>query len=114
MVVTGKQQGLTDQPNQRKQVEKLVWLVRKGDAASLSRLRIELKKSRRELSEALGVSEKLLGRWERGEGKPSKQQLIAWRLALSRYVDDIICELLGMKNMEVVTHFWELMWKLAE
>lgn len=110
----GKQQKLADPSDQRKRVEKLVWLVKKGDAASLRHLRIELKKSRRELAGALKISEKLLARWERGEAKPSKQQLITWRLALSRYIDDMICELLSIKNMEVVTQFWELMWKLAE
>jgi len=109
-----KKQNLADPVDRRKRVEKLVWLVKKGDAASLKHLRTELKKSRRELAGALKISERLLGRWERGEVKPSKKQLITWRLFLSRYIDDVICELLGIKNMEVVTHFWELMWKLAE
>lgn len=109
-----KGQGLAEPAGQRRRVEKLVWLVKKGDAPSLSRLRIELNKSRAELAGALGISEKLLARWERGEERPLKPQLIAWRLALSRYIDDMICELLNIKNMEVVTQFWELMWKLAE
>jgi len=73
-----------------------------------------LGKSLRELSGALKISERALGRWERGEAKPFRQQLIAWRLSLNRYMDDAICELLGIKNMEVATHFWELMWKLSE
>ena len=58
-----KGQGLAEPAGQRRRVEKLVWLVKKGDAPSLSRLRIELNKSRAELAGALGISEKLLARY---------------------------------------------------
>ena len=96
------------------QVEHLVRLVKKGDASSLAQARQELGKTQKEIALQVGVSERQLGRWEKGEQQPSRTHYVLWKLRLSDYVDGLISGLLGTNNMDVITRFWELIWELID
>lgn len=95
-------------------VESLVRLVRRGDPASLTRLRQELGKTREEIAVRVGVPERQLRHWELGEQQPSNIQHASWKLRLSDYINDEISGLLGMEDGEIVTQFWEILWRLSD
>jgi len=96
------------------QVEYLMQLVKKGDSLSLTQLRQELGKTQMEIATKIGVSEHQLGKWEKGEQQPSGRYFAQWRLKLSYYVDDVISDFLGTEDVEIVTRYWELMWRLID
>ena len=93
-------------------VQDLIRLVKKGDSASLAELRNQLGKTRTEIADKVGVSEQKLKYWELGEQQPSSRFYSFWKLRLSDYVDKEISDLLRTKDAELVTQFWELMWRL--
>ena len=94
------------------QLEDLIRLVKKGDHASLTELRNHLGKTSKEIADKVGVSEQQLGRWELGEQQPSNKHYILWKIKLSDCIDEKISTLIGTSNPELVTHFWEILWRL--
>jgi DNA-binding XRE family transcriptional regulator len=96
------------------QLEDWIRLVKKGDPTSLMELRNQLGKTSREIADKLGVSEQQLCCWERGEQQPSGILHASWKLALSDYVDEEISTLINTGNPELVTHFWEILWRLND
>jgi transcriptional regulator with XRE-family HTH domain len=105
---------MLEQPSSIQQVEQLIRLVKKGDAASLTQLRLRLGRSQKDIALMVGVSEQQLRQWERGEEKPSKAQRAHWKVKLGECIDDPISDLLGTRDVEVNTRFWELIWRLTE
>ena len=106
--------GEQGKPNSVQQVERMVRLLKKGDASSLARIRQELGKPRQEVALKIGVSEQRLEQWEEGEKLPSGKHNTQWKLKLSYYVDEVISDLLGTENAEVNTQFLEVMWGLVD
>ena len=96
------------------QVEGLIRLVKKGDSASLAELRQQLGKTVEEMAERVGVYADEFMAWETGKKQPTDGRQAFWRLRLSDYVDDAIIGLLGTSDSELVTKFWEIMWRLNE
>ena len=96
------------------QLENLIRLVRKGDPVSLTELRNQLGKTRKEIAAKVGVSEHQLKCWELEEQQPSGKLHSFWKLRLNDYVDEEISALIGTKNAELVTHFWEILWRLND
>ena len=92
----------------------LIQLVRKGDRVSLTELREQLGKTREEIAKKVGVSEHQLGHWELGVQEPTGVYHIFWKLRLSDHIDNEIAVLLGTENTELITQFWEIMWRLNE
>jgi DNA-binding XRE family transcriptional regulator len=105
---------MLEQSNSMQQVEKLVRLVKRGDAASLTQLRLRLKRSQKDIALLVGVPEHQLRLWERGEEKPSKAQHARWKVKLGECIDGLISDLLGTHDAEVNTRFWQLIWRLTE
>jgi hypothetical protein len=62
----------------------------------------------------VGVPAKLLASWENGKTEPEHRQLIAWRLKMGDLVDSVIANYLNTDNPELVTQFWELLWRLGD
>jgi transcriptional regulator with XRE-family HTH domain len=106
--------GMLEPPSSIQQVEQLIRLVKKGDAASLTQLRLRLDRSQKDIALLVGVSEYQLRRWERGEEKPSKAQHARWKVKLGECIDGPISDLLGTHDAEVNTRFWQLIWRLTE
>ena len=98
----------------RQQLEDLIRLVKKGDPASLTELRNQLGKTGKEIAEEVGVSEHQLKCWELGEQQPSSKHYTRWKIKLSDYIDEEISLLIGTENPELVTHFWEILWRLND
>jgi transcriptional regulator with XRE-family HTH domain len=105
---------MLEPPNSMQQVEQLIRLVKNGDATSLTQLRLKLGRSQKDIALMVGVSEYQLRRWERGEEKPSKAQHTRWKVKLGECIDGSISDLLGSRDAEVNTQFWELIWRLTE
>ena len=95
-------------------ISDLVQLVRKGDSVSLTELRNQLGKTTDEVAAKIGVSERQLKSWELGEEQPSGILHSAWKLRLSDYVDEEISMLISTDNPELVTNFWEILWRLHD
>ena len=95
-------------------ISDLVRLVRKGDSVSLTELRNQLGKTTDEVAAKIGVSERQLKSWELGEEQPSGILHSAWKLRLSDYVDEEISMLISTDNPELVTNFWEILWRLHD
>ena len=95
-----------------REVEELIWLVRQGDAQSLTQLRHRLGRTGKELADLVGVSEEQLEKWEGGDEEPSSLHHAFWKLKLSDYVDEEVSRLLHTDNREVINQFWELIWRL--
>ena len=95
-------------------ISDLIKLVKKGDSASLTELRNQLGKTSEEIAEKVGVSEQQLIYWESGEQQPSGILHSSWKLRLSDYIDEKISTLLDTENPELVTHFWEILWRLND
>lgn len=95
-------------------VENQVRLIKKADHSSLTKLRGQLGKTRKEIAEKVGVSEHQLEYWELGKLQPSCTQHSLWKLRLSDYIDEEISALIGTKNTELVTHFLEILWRLND
>lgn len=92
----------------------LIQLVRKGDHESLAKVREQLGKTREEIAKKVGVSERQLGHWEQGVQEPSSVYHVFWKLRLSDHIDNEIAMLLGTENAELITQFWEIMWRLND
>ena len=92
----------------------LIRLVKKGDSASLTELRSQLGKTREEIAEKVGVSEQQLKYWESGKQQPSGIVHSSWKLRLSDYIDEEISALINTDNPKLVTHFWEILWRLDD
>jgi len=95
-------------------ISDLVRLVRKEDSVSLTELRNQLEKTTDEVAAKIGVSERQLKSWELGEEQPSGILHSAWKLRLSDYVDEEISMLISTDNPELVTNFWEILWRLHD
>lgn len=95
-------------------IEYAVGLVRKGDHSSLAILRQKLGIPAGELSISLGISEAALNGWESGVEKAASNQMIAWRLKMGDILDDRISSYLKTTNKELITQFWEIMWRLND
>lgn len=95
-------------------ISDLVRLVRKEDSVSLTELRNQLGKTTDEVAAKIGVSERQLKSWELGEEQPSGILHSAWKLRLSDYVDEEISMLISTDNPELVTNFWEILWRLHD
>ena len=96
------------------QVENLIRLVKKGDHVSLTELRDQLGKTRKEIANKVGISEHQLKCWELGEQQPSAKHDSFWKLRLSDYIDEEISVLINTDNPELVSHFWEILWYLSD
>jgi DNA-binding transcriptional regulator YiaG len=95
-------------------IERLVGLVRKGNVVSLTQARLELGVTLRELARVMGVSESTLKAWETAVETPPQKYLIAWRLKMGDFIDEMISSFIGTSNEELITQFWEIMWRLNE
>jgi transcriptional regulator with XRE-family HTH domain len=95
-------------------IEYAVGLVRKGDRSSLAILRQKLGIPAAELSNSLGLAEAALNDWENGVEKPASNQMIAWRLKMGDILDARISSYLKTNNKELITQFWEIMWRLND
>lgn len=80
----------------------------------MTELRGQLGKTRKEIAERVGVSEHQFKYWELGKQQPSGTQHSLWKLKLSDYIDEEISALIGTNNAELVTHFWEILWRLND
>ena len=96
------------------QLEDWIRLVKKGDPVSLTELRNHLGKTSKEIADKVGVSEYQFKCWELGEQQPSDEHHSFWKLRLSDYVDERISALIGTDNAELVTNFWEILWRLND
>lgn len=105
---------MSDNHHNLQRVENFVRLVKKGDPESLTELRNQLGKTRKEIADKVGVSEHQLKCWEIVDQQPSGKQHSFWKLRLSDYVDEEISTLIGTKNAELVTNFWEILWRLND
>jgi transcriptional regulator with XRE-family HTH domain len=105
---------MSDNHHDLQQIEDFIRLVKKGDPGSLAELRNQLGKTRKEIADKVGVSEHQLKCWELGEQQPSGEHCSFWKLRLSDYVDEKISTLLGINNAELVTNFWELLWRIDD
>ena len=105
---------MSDNHHDLQQVENFVRLVKKGDPESLTELRNQLGKTRKEIAAKVGVSEHQLKYWELGDQQPSGKEHSFWKLRLSDYIDEEISTLIGTKNAELVTNFWEIVWRLHD
>ena len=105
---------MSDNHYYMQQVEGFIQLVKKGDYASLTELRQQLGKTMEDIADKVGVSVHELSSWELGEKQPSNAYHAFWKLRLSDYIDDAISTLLGTEDAELVTQFWEIMWRLHE
>ncbi len=97
-----------------KNIERLVGLVKKGDPRSLAVARRELNQTVEDIAGLVGVPAKLLVSWENGKAEPEHRYLIAWRLKMGDLVDAVIANYLNTDNPELVTQFWELLWRLGD
>ncbi len=95
-------------------VSDLIRLVKKGDTPSLAELRNQLDKTREEIADKIGVSEQQFKYWESGEQQPSGILYSSWKLTLSDHIDTEISALISTENPELVTHFWEILWRLDD
>ena len=95
-------------------VANLIQLVRKGDHVSLAELREQLGITREEIAKKVGISEHQLGHWELGVHEPTSVYHIFWKLRLSDHIDNEIAVLLRTENTELITQFWEIIWRLNE
>ena len=95
-------------------IEHLVGLVHKGDTSSLSQVRRELGKTIEEISMLVGVPAGTLDAWEGGKENPLNGNMIAWRLKMGDLVDEKIAGYIGTENTQLVTQFWEIMWRLND
>ena len=105
---------MSDNHSSLERISDLIRLVRKGDSMSLTKVRKQLGKTREEIAKKLGVSEQQLEYWESGEQEPSGIVHSSWKLRLSDYIDEEISLLIGTENPELVTHFWEILWRLDD
>ena len=96
------------------QVERLVRLLKKGNAPSLAQIRQELGKTQEEIALRIGISTQQLERWENEQGLPSKTHYAQWKVKLSYYIDEVISGLLGTEDAEINTRFWKVMWRLID
>lgn len=106
--------GISNDHHSMQQVENLIRLVKKGDFVSLTKLRHQLGKTAEGIANEVGVSVHQFRSWELGEKQPSNIWHAFWKLRLSDYIDDAISTLLGTDNAEIVTKFWEIMWRLND
>jgi DNA-binding transcriptional regulator YiaG len=100
--------------NHLQQLEECIQLVRKGDYISLTELRNKLMKTRKEIADKIGVSEYRLKCWELGEEKPSGTLHSFWKIKLSDCIDEEISIRIRTKNPELITNFWEILWRLND
>jgi DNA-binding XRE family transcriptional regulator len=100
--------------NHLQQLEDCIRLVRKGDYASLAELRNHLGKTRKEIADKVGVSENRLKCWELGEEQPSSTLHSFWKIKLSDCIDEKISTQIRTNNPELVTNFWEILWRLND
>ena len=94
-------------------VEEYVVLLKDGGPSSLAQLRRKLGVKRKDVAERMGVTEGILGRWERGDSRPSVIQLARWRIKMSDYMDEHVLDYLGTDSPEVLNKFWGLLWELS-
>jgi DNA-binding transcriptional regulator YiaG len=91
----------------------LVGLVKKGDCSSLSLLRNRLGRSRAELAVRIFITESRMAAWEENLETPTTSQMALWRVKLSDYLTAEIRSILNTDNEELLSHFWDLLWRLA-
>jgi DNA-binding transcriptional regulator YiaG len=96
------------------EIENAVGLVRRGDSVSLAEVRRYLGISARGIADSLGITEVILKSWEDGKTKPANNQLIAWRLKIGDFVDERIASYIRTNNKDLITQFWEIMWRLND
>lgn len=95
-------------------IECVVGLIRRGDQASLAKARQKIGIPVSQIASSVGISENLLNKWENGKAKPENGQLIAWRLKLGDFLDEKIAAYIGTANKDLITQFWEIMWRLND
>ncbi len=95
-------------------IECVVGLIRRGDQASLAKARQKIGIPVSQVANSVGISENMLNKWENGKTKPEKGQLIAWRLKLGDFLDEKIAAYIGTANKDLITQFWEIMWRLND
>jgi len=95
-------------------IECVVGLIRRGDQASLAKARQKIGVPVSQVASFVGISENMLNKWENGKAKPEKGQLIAWRLKLGDFLDEKIAAYIGTANKDLITQFWEIMWRLND
>ena len=95
-------------------LERYISLLKKGNAASLKKLRILLDVDSPELARKIGITERKLDSWETEAQLPTGLQRAKWKIKLASYVDEKIATVLNTQNNEISSSFWSLIWELAD
>ncbi len=96
------------------EIESIIGLIKKGDAASLAEARMMLGVTSGELAKLMGVTENTLSSWELEAEIPPHQNLLVWRIKLGNFLEDKISRYLRTTDPELIHQFWDVMWRLND